>query len=105
MTTKHGLAAGVFTRNGARALRVTKQLRAGIVWVNTYRVVSPIAEFGGFKESGYGRESGLPGDLRLHPPQDGVDQHLGPAARQSLRDALKADRPPCAQFGRPLMSE
>jgi acyl-CoA reductase-like NAD-dependent aldehyde dehydrogenase len=57
--TRHGLAAGVFTRNGARALRITKQLRAGIVWVNTYRVVSPIAEFGGFKESGYGRESGL----------------------------------------------
>jgi acyl-CoA reductase-like NAD-dependent aldehyde dehydrogenase len=57
--TKHGLAAGVFTRNGARALRVTKQLRAGIVWVNTYRVVSPMAEFGGYKESGYGRESGL----------------------------------------------
>ena len=57
--TKHGLAAGVFTKNGARALRVTKQLRAGIVWVNTYRVVSPIAEFGGFKESGYGRESGF----------------------------------------------
>ena len=53
------LAAGVFTRNGARALRVTKQLRAGIVWVNTYRVVSPIAEFGGFKDSGYGRESGF----------------------------------------------
>jgi acyl-CoA reductase-like NAD-dependent aldehyde dehydrogenase len=57
--TKHGLAAGIFTRNGATALRVTKQLRAGIVWVNTYRVVSPMAEFGGFKESGYGRESGL----------------------------------------------
>lgn len=57
--SKHGLAAGVFTRNGARALRVTRQLRAGIVWVNTYRVVSPIAEFGGFKESGYGRESGF----------------------------------------------
>lgn len=57
--SRHGLAAGVFTQNGARALRVTKALRAGIVWVNTYRVVSPIAEFGGFKESGYGRESGL----------------------------------------------
>ena len=57
--TRHGLAAGVFTRNGARALRVTKRLRAGIVWVNTYRVVSPIAEFGGFKESGFGREGGL----------------------------------------------
>lgn len=57
--TRYGLAAGVFTRNGARALRVTRRIRAGIVWVNTYRVVSPIAEFGGFKESGYGRESGL----------------------------------------------
>lgn len=57
--TKYGLAAGVFTRNGARALRVSKKLRAGIVWVNTYRVVSPIAEFGGFKELGFGRESGF----------------------------------------------
>ena len=40
-------------------MRMTKALRAGIVWVNTYRVVSPIAEFGGYKESGYGRESGM----------------------------------------------
>ena len=57
--TRHGLAAGVFTRNTARARRKSRQLRAGIVWVNTYRVVSPIAPFGGYKESGYGRESGL----------------------------------------------
>ena len=57
--SQFGLAAGVFTRDGARSLRMTKALRAGIVWVNTYRVVSPIAEFGGFKESGYGRESGM----------------------------------------------
>jgi (Z)-2-((N-methylformamido)methylene)-5-hydroxybutyrolactone dehydrogenase len=59
--TRHGLAAGVFTRNGARAMRMSRGLRAGIVWVNTYRVVSPIAPFGGFGESGYGRESGLQG--------------------------------------------
>ncbi len=59
--SKHGLAAGVFTRNGARAMRMSRQLRAGIVWVNTYRVVSPIAPFGGFGESGHGRESGLQG--------------------------------------------
>lgn len=59
--TRHGLAAGVFTRNGARAMRMSRGLRAGIVWVNTYRVVSPIAAFGGFGESGYGRESGLQG--------------------------------------------
>jgi acyl-CoA reductase-like NAD-dependent aldehyde dehydrogenase len=57
--TEHGLAAGIFTRNGARAHRMVDAVKAGIVWVNTYRAVSPIAEFGGMKNSGYGRESGL----------------------------------------------
>ena len=57
--SRFGLAAGVFTRDVGRALRVTKALRSGIVWVNTYRVVSPLAPFGGYKDSGYGRESGL----------------------------------------------
>ena len=57
--TQHGLAAGIFTRDSARSLRVARAVRAGIVWVNTYRVISPIAEFGGFKSSGYGRESGF----------------------------------------------
>ncbi|MCE8006932.1 aldehyde dehydrogenase [Aestuariivita sp.] len=57
--TEHGLAAGVFTRDSARSLRMASAVRAGIVWVNTYRVVSPIAEFGGNKTSGYGRESGF----------------------------------------------
>ena len=54
-----GLAAGIFTQNAARSLRMANSVRAGIVWVNTYRVVSPIAEFGGVKGSGYGRESGF----------------------------------------------
>tara|TARA_B100001248_G_scaffold126160_1_gene94612 strand:+ start:3398 stop:4879 length:1482 start_codon:yes stop_codon:yes gene_type:complete len=57
--TEHGLAAGIFTQNSARSLRMAGAVRAGIVWVNTYRVVSPIAEFGGVKGSGYGRESGF----------------------------------------------
>ena len=57
--TKHGLAAGIFTRDSARSLRVSRKVKAGIVWVNTYRVISPIAEFGGMKNSGYGRESGF----------------------------------------------
>lgn len=55
----HGLAAGIFTLNGARQMRVARAIRSGIVWVNTYRVVSPIAAFGGVKGSGYGRESGF----------------------------------------------
>jgi len=57
--TKHGLAAGIFTRDSARSLRMSKRIKAGIIWVNTYRVISPIAEFGGMKNSGYGREAGL----------------------------------------------
>jgi (Z)-2-((N-methylformamido)methylene)-5-hydroxybutyrolactone dehydrogenase len=57
--SEHGLAAGIFTQNSARSLRMASAVRAGIVWVNTYRVVSPIAEFGGVKGSGYGRESGF----------------------------------------------
>jgi aldehyde dehydrogenase (NAD+) len=57
--TKHGLAAGLFTRDGARQLRLAKALKSGMVWVNTYRMISPIAEFGGVKTSGHGREAGL----------------------------------------------
>jgi aldehyde dehydrogenase (NAD+) len=57
--SKHGLAAGIFTRDSARSLRMVKAIKAGIVWVNTYRVISPVAEFGGMKNSGYGRESGV----------------------------------------------
>ena len=58
-SSDHGLAAGIFTRDSARSLRISKAVKAGIVWVNTYRVISPIAEFGGMKNSGYGRESGF----------------------------------------------
>jgi acyl-CoA reductase-like NAD-dependent aldehyde dehydrogenase len=57
--SRFGLGAGVFTRDVGRAIRVSKRIRSGIVWVNTYRAVSPMAPFGGFKQSGYGREAGL----------------------------------------------
>ena len=55
----YGLAAGIFTENNGVALRLSKNVRAGIVFVNTYRLISPIAAFGGFKNSGFGRESGM----------------------------------------------
>jgi aldehyde dehydrogenase (NAD+)/betaine-aldehyde dehydrogenase len=55
----YGLAAGVFTRDLSRGHRLTRALRAGIVWVNTYRAVSPIVPFGGYGQSGLGREGGM----------------------------------------------
>jgi len=54
-----GLGSGLFTQNLARAHRISSKLKAGICWVNTYRAISPIAPFGGYNESGYGREAGL----------------------------------------------
>lgn len=57
--TRHGLAAGIFTRDSARSLRMSNRVKAGIIWVNTYRAISPIAAFGGVKGSGYGREAGM----------------------------------------------
>jgi acyl-CoA reductase-like NAD-dependent aldehyde dehydrogenase len=57
--TPFGLGSGVFTQNLARAHRVSARLKAGICWVNTYRAISPIAPFGGYNQSGYGREAGI----------------------------------------------
>lgn len=54
-----GLAAGVWTKDIGRALRMSERLQAGTVWVNTYRAVSFTSPFGGYKRSGLGRESGL----------------------------------------------
>lgn len=54
----YGLGSGLFTKNLSRAHRVSKEIKAGICWINTYRVISPIAAFGGFNQSGYTREAG-----------------------------------------------
>lgn len=56
--TEYGLGSGVFTQNLSRAHRVSQQIRAGVVWINTYRAISPMAPFGGYGLSGYGREGG-----------------------------------------------
>jgi aldehyde dehydrogenase (NAD+) len=57
--TRYGLASGVWTTSLSRALRMSQAIEAGTVWVNTYRVVSAMAPFGGIKESGFGRERGV----------------------------------------------
>ena len=56
--SKYGLASGVFTRDLGKAHRMVRRIKAGIVWVNTYRVISPMMPFGGYGMSGYGREAG-----------------------------------------------
>ena len=56
--TPYGLAAGVWTQNLARAHTVASRLDAGTVWINTYRSLSPLSPFGGFKDSGLGKENG-----------------------------------------------
>ena len=56
--TKYGLSSGVWTNDLARAHRMAKAIRAGVVWINTYRNFAPQAPFGGYKQSGYGRELG-----------------------------------------------
>jgi aldehyde dehydrogenase (NAD+) len=57
--TVYGLAAGVWTRDMRRALLMSERLEAGTVWINTYRAISYMSPFGGYKRSGIGRESGI----------------------------------------------
>jgi aldehyde dehydrogenase (NAD+) len=59
--TPYGLSGGVWTDKGAKIFRVTNALRAGVVWANTYNKFDPTSPFGGYKESGMGREGGLQG--------------------------------------------
>ena len=56
---QYGLSSGVYTSDLSRGLRVSKAIRAGITFVNTYRLISPSAPFGGMKDSGYGKEAGI----------------------------------------------
>nr|WP_274388389.1 aldehyde dehydrogenase family protein [Salsipaludibacter albus] len=68
--TPYGLSAGVWTEKGSRILEMAGRLRAGVVWANTFNRFDPTSPFGGYKESGYGREGGrhgLTGYLRPAP--------------------------------------
>jgi aldehyde dehydrogenase (NAD+) len=68
--TPYGLSAGIWSSNGSRILAVADRLRAGVVWANTFNKFDPASPFGGYKESGYGREGG----------RHGLAAYLAPAA-------------------------
>lgn len=59
--TSYGLSAGVWTDKGSKIFQLTKALKAGVVWANTYNKFDPTSPFGGYKESGFGREGGMHG--------------------------------------------
>jgi aldehyde dehydrogenase (NAD+) len=61
--TPYGLSGGVWTDKGAKIFKVTSKIRAGVIWANTYNKFDPTSPFGGYKESGVGREGGLHGLL------------------------------------------
>jgi aldehyde dehydrogenase (NAD+) len=59
--TPYGLSAGIWTEKGSRILSMAQKLKAGVIWANTYNRFDPTSPFGGYKESGFGREGGLHG--------------------------------------------
>jgi aldehyde dehydrogenase (NAD+) len=66
--TPYGLSAGVWTDKGSRILRMSSELKAGVVWANTFNRFDPSSPFGGYKESGFGREGGRQGLLDYATP-------------------------------------
>lgn len=65
--TPYGLSAGVWTDKGSKIFNLTSQLKAGVIWANTFNKFDPTSPFGGYKESGYGREGGVHGlEAYLH---------------------------------------
>ena len=75
--TNYAFAAGIFTQNLGRAHRLSKKIKAGVVWVNTYRAISPIVPLGGNGYTGYGRECGVDSNTRLHAHEINLDQYIG----------------------------
>ena len=59
--TPYGLSAGIWSEKGSRILKIANELRAGVIWANTFNKFDPTSPFGGYKESGYGREGGRHG--------------------------------------------
>ncbi len=71
-----GLASGIWTADYRKAWRVGRALRAGTVWINTYKETSITTPFGGFKDSGLGREKGRQG-MNIYMEAKGLYWHMG----------------------------
>jgi len=84
--TMYGLSAGVWTEKGSRILWMADRLRSGVVWGNTFNRFDPSSPFGGYKESGFGREGGRQHDERRPPVQE-------QAGRESVGNVRKDQRP------------
>ncbi|MEU5519264.1 aldehyde dehydrogenase family protein [Streptomyces sp. NPDC047860] len=73
--TPYGLSAGIWTEKGSRILAVANKLRAGVIWSNTFNKFDPTSPFGGYKESGFGREGG----------RHGLEAYLAPSSPEGTR--------------------
>ena len=86
--TPYGLSAGIWTDKGSRMLAVADKLRAGVIWANTFNRFDPASPFGGYKESGYGREGG----------RHGLAAYLKPAVgRSAARAVAPAEKTPISR--------
>jgi len=110
--TPYGLSAGVWTEKGSRILWMAQRLRAGVVWANTFNRFDPTSPFGGYKESGYGREGGRHGGTvrtrrRPRPPGGGQAPAcagvalLDPAHPDTHSVLTALRRPPILPYGQP----
>ena len=90
--TPYGLSAGIWTEKGSRILAVADKLRAGVVWANTFNRFDPASPFGGYKESGYGREGGRHGLAAYLSSGEPRRSSAKAAETRRLRDSAKPNR-------------
>ncbi len=91
--TMYGLSAGVWTDKGAKSFWVAQRLRAGVIWANTYNKFDPSSPFGGYKESGFGREGGRQGLLPTSRWTEMAAKNGGPKAGESAKTEDTAAEP------------
>ncbi|WP_437582250.1 aldehyde dehydrogenase family protein [Paramicrobacterium sp. CJ85] len=91
--TPYGLSAGIWTDKGSRMLAVADKLRAGVIWANTFNRFDPSSPFGGYKESGYGREGGRHGlGAYLQPGAGAAPEVTAARSSASQRSRTKGNR-------------